>query len=49
MAKTNYQTINEYITLFPKDTQNKLESVRTTIKKAAPEATEAISYQIPTF
>ncbi len=49
MAKTNYQTINEYVALFPKDTQKTLELVRRTIKRAAPEATEAISYQMPTF
>lgn len=41
--------IDEYIAGFPKETQQLLETVRTTIKKAAPEAEEAISYAIPTF
>ncbi len=41
--------IEEYIAGFPKETQQLLETVRTTIKNAAPEAEEAISYAIPTF
>ena len=35
--------------MFPKDVQAILESLRQTIRKAAPEAEETISYQIPTF
>lgn len=42
-------TINEYIADFPKDVQERLEKVRATIRKAAPDAEEAIKYQIPTF
>ena len=42
-------TINEYISSFPEDVQNVLEKIRKTIKEAAPDATEAISYQMPTF
>jgi uncharacterized protein YdhG (YjbR/CyaY superfamily) len=41
--------IDEYIADFPKDIQVVLEKVRLTIKKAAPEAEETISYKIPTF
>jgi len=48
-TKTNFKTIDEYIITFPKDIQKILEQVRQTIKKAAPDANEAISYQIPTF
>jgi uncharacterized protein YdhG (YjbR/CyaY superfamily) len=44
-----YASIDEYIALFPKDIQKKLEEVRATIKAAAPEAKEKISYQMPTF
>lgn len=40
---------NEYIAGFPKETQQKLEQVRATIKKAAPGAEEMISYGIPAF
>lgn len=46
---TNFQTIDEYITAFPKDVQTVLETLRQTIKKAAPTATEKFSYGIPTF
>jgi len=41
--------IDEYIAGFPKETQQLLETMRATIKKAAPGAEEAISYAIPTF
>ena len=47
--KNNFKTIDDYIKCFPKDIQKILEIVRQTIKKAAPEAEEAISYQMPTF
>ena len=42
-------TINKYISYFPEDVQNILDKIRKTIKEAAPDATEAISYQMPTF
>jgi len=48
-TRTNFKTIDEYISTFPKDIQKILEQVRQTIKKAAPDANEAINYQIPTF
>lgn len=41
--------INEYIASFPENVQKLLEQVHSIIKKAAPEATEAISYAMPTF
>ena len=41
--------IDEYIARFPADVQKILHSIRQTIRKAAPDAAEAISYQIPTF
>ncbi len=44
-----YKTIDEYIQTFPGDIQIILEKIRQTIRKAAPEATEAISYQMPAF
>src|SRR5574338_600679 len=43
------ETMDEYIGAFPKDVQLVLQSLRQTIRDAAPGATEAISYQIPTF
>lgn len=44
-----FATIDEYIRAFPKDVQSVLERMRQTIRTAAPEALEAISYQMPTF
>ena len=43
------RTIDEYIASFPPDTQVILERIRTTVRHAAPEAQEAISYRIPAF
>jgi len=43
------QTIDEYIEASPKDVQGILQRLRLTIRKAAPEAVETISYQMPTF
>lgn len=43
------KTIDEYIQNFPKDVQEILEKIRQTVAKAAPEAVETISYQIPAF
>ena len=47
--KQQYKTIDEYIKTFPEDVQIILEKMRQTIWKAAPESTEAISYQMPAF
>jgi len=47
--QTMPQNIDDYIAGFPKDVQAKLQKIRTTIKKAAPQAEEAIKYQMPTF
>lgn len=41
--------IDEYFAGFPEDVQAKLERIRKTIKKAAPNAEETISYKMPTF
>ena len=49
MVKTDFKTIDQYIATFPKDVQASLERIRQTIQKAVPEATEVISYQMPTF
>jgi uncharacterized protein YdhG (YjbR/CyaY superfamily) len=42
-------TIDEYIAGFPPDVQEILQKIRATIRKAAPQAEEAIKYQMPTF
>ncbi len=48
-SKKQFGTIDEYIKTFPNEVQSILEKMRQTIKKAAPEAVETISYQMPTF
>ena len=47
--RTTPKDIDEYIAGFPKDVQEKLKKIRLTIRKAAPDAGERISYQMPTF
>jgi uncharacterized protein YdhG (YjbR/CyaY superfamily) len=47
--KKQFKTIDEYIKTFPDDVQGILKRMRQTIQKAAPDAVEAISYQMPTF
>ena len=42
-------SVKEYLAALPKESRAALEKLRKTIKAAAPEATEAISYQMPTF
>jgi uncharacterized protein YdhG (YjbR/CyaY superfamily) len=42
-------SIDDYIKEFPEKIRKLLEQVRLTIRKAAPEATEKISYGMPTF
>ena len=42
-------TIDEYIAAFPKEVNEILQTLREAIKEQAPEAVEAISYQMPTF
>jgi uncharacterized protein YdhG (YjbR/CyaY superfamily) len=42
-------TIDDYIASFPAETQVVLERVMQIIRHAAPEATETISYGMPTF
>ena len=43
------KNIDEYITGFPEDIKIRLETLRQTIKKAAPDAEEVISYLMPAF
>jgi uncharacterized protein YdhG (YjbR/CyaY superfamily) len=44
-----FKSIDEYIAAFPIDVQAKLQEMGNTIRECAPEATEAISYSMPTF
>ncbi|MDX2174202.1 MAG: DUF1801 domain-containing protein [Bacteroidota bacterium] len=42
-------TVDDYISSFPEDVQQILQKIRTTIKEAAPDAEELISYQMPAY
>lgn len=48
-AAQTIQTIDEYIAQFPEAVRPTLELVRSTIRAAAPEAVEVISYRMPAF
>ena len=43
------EDIDEYIADFPRDVQRLLKQIRAAIKRAAPDAEEAIKYRMPTF
>jgi uncharacterized protein YdhG (YjbR/CyaY superfamily) len=47
--RTTSKNIDEYIAGFPPDVQRILQQIRSVIRAAAPDAIEAIKYQIPTF
>lgn len=49
MDKKIITTIDEYISSFPQNVQKILRVIKRSIRETAPEAEEAISYQIPTF
>ena len=48
-ATATSKAIDGYISEFPKEVQDILQKIRGIVKEAAPEAEEAIKYQIPTF
>ncbi|MEH6907811.1 iron chaperone [Neobacillus drentensis] len=47
--KSKFITIDDYILQFPLEVQEILMTLRNVIKETAPDATEKISYQMPTF
>jgi uncharacterized protein YdhG (YjbR/CyaY superfamily) len=48
-SRKHFETIDEYIAMFPRDVQAILEELRQTIRDSAPDAEEVISYQMPAF
>jgi len=42
-------SVEDYLAALPEDRRTAVEELRQTIKAAAPEATQVISYQMPTF
>ena len=49
MDNLKYKNIDEYISFVPPDVQLILQKLRKVIREAAPEAQEAISYNMPAF
>ncbi len=49
MKKTVPESIDEYIQSHPKNVREKLQKIRAAVRKAAPDAKEAISYRMPAF
>ena len=43
------ESVDAYISTFPSDIQNKLQTLRACIRKAAPRAEEIISYRMPAY
>ena len=49
MQRIQAKNIDEYIAAFPVEVGKKLAEMRSAVRKAAPEAEEAMAYAIPTF
>lgn len=47
MAKNKPKTVEEYIEAAPKEAREKLQELRTILKKVAPDATEALKWGSP--
>jgi len=47
--QAGFKSIDEYIATFPEEIQAVLQELRATIKAAAPQAKEKISYQMPAY
>ena len=45
----SFKNIDEYIRAFPAKIQKELRTIRKSIRKLAPKATEKIAYGVPTF
>jgi uncharacterized protein YdhG (YjbR/CyaY superfamily) len=48
-SSTKFKTVDEYLSAFPAGTKAILKEFRKTIRQAAPQAEELISYNIPAF
>jgi uncharacterized protein YdhG (YjbR/CyaY superfamily) len=44
-----FETVDEYVAALPKAAKERLEELRTAIRRAAPHSEEAISYNMPAF
>ena len=48
-GQAEYETIDEYVALYPTTTRKRLNALRQLIKKLVPDAVEKIAYRMPTF
>ena len=48
-VSVKYKTVDEYLSTFPSSTKKMLQQLRETIRKAAPQAEEIISYNMPAY
>jgi uncharacterized protein YdhG (YjbR/CyaY superfamily) len=48
-TSTKFKTVDEYLSTLPKNVRDILKELRKTIKQAAPQAEELISYNMPAF
>ena len=48
-GSVKFETIDQYHASFPWDVRQALDTIRASIRKAAPSATELISYNMPAF
>ena len=49
VANNDYKSVDEYISAQPEELRDALKRMRSTIRKAVPEAAEVISYKMPTY
>jgi uncharacterized protein YdhG (YjbR/CyaY superfamily) len=49
MKTKTVNTVDEYLEVLPDEKRKTLEFIRSTVKKLVPEATEKLSYGMPTF
>jgi uncharacterized protein YdhG (YjbR/CyaY superfamily) len=49
MAKTNYNSIDEYHQNFNAEVLTRMQTIRAIVHQTAPQVVEVISYQIPAF
>jgi uncharacterized protein YdhG (YjbR/CyaY superfamily) len=49
MAKTDFRSVDQYISSQPEAAQSALERVRNAVRRAIPGADEVISYRIPAY
>ncbi len=48
-SNTTFKTVDDYLSTLPTQTKSILKELRKTIKEAAPQAEELISYNMPAF